>query len=61
MADDYLARLSEVDLAAFYRRLALDIQKRFNGDSLAATLLLHWLEGGGAKKIFSARYVRDLM
>jgi hypothetical protein len=60
MADDYLAKLSEVDVASFYRRLALSIQKRFDGDSLAATLLLHWLGGSGAKKIFPARYVSDL-
>jgi hypothetical protein len=31
----------------------------FNGDSLAAILLLHWLDGGGADKIYPAKYVRD--
>jgi hypothetical protein len=57
---DYLAKLGERDVAAFYRRLALSIQKRFNGDSLAATLLLHWLDGKGEIKIFSATYVKNL-
>jgi hypothetical protein len=60
MADDHLARLREADVASFYRRLALSIQKQFNGDSLAAALLLHWLDGDGAKKIFPARYVSGL-
>ncbi len=57
---DYLASLSEPDVAAFYRRLALSIQAKFGGDSLAAILLLHWLDGGGRTKIYPARYVRDL-
>jgi hypothetical protein len=38
---DYLAKLSEKDVAAFYRRLAASIDSRFKGDSLAALLLLH--------------------
>src|SRR5262249_15850271 len=57
---DYLAALNERDVAAFYRRLALNIQARFGGDSLAAILLLHWLDGGGKGKVDAARYVRDL-
>jgi hypothetical protein len=57
---DYLAQLSEAAVAGFYRRLALSIQKKFGGDSLAAILLLHWLDGGGKDKVFPARYVRNL-
>jgi hypothetical protein len=57
---DYLAPLKEPEVAAFYRRLALSIQKRFGGDSLAAILLLHWLDGAGKDKVYPAKYVRDL-
>jgi hypothetical protein len=57
---DHLAALSPPELAAFYRRLALSIQARFSGDSLAATLLLHWLDGKGQPKTYPARYVREL-
>jgi hypothetical protein len=57
---DYLAPLSERKVAAFYRRLALSIQAKFGGESLAATLLLHWLDGGGKTKIYPAKYVRNL-
>jgi hypothetical protein len=57
---DYLAKLPEREVAAFYRRLALSIRAQFRGDSLAATLLLHWLDGGGKTKIYSSKYVRDL-
>jgi len=61
MADpDHLAPLAERDVAAFYRRLAASIQAGFGGDSLAAILLLHWLDGGGQPKVYPARYVRDL-
>ena len=57
---DYLAQLSERDVAAFYRRLALSIRAKFAGDSLAAILLLHWLDGGGRTKVYPAKYVREL-
>jgi len=57
---DYLSELSEPEIAAFYRRLALSINRKFDGDSLAAMLLLHWLDGGGQTKIYPAKYVRDL-
>ena len=57
---DYLTPLKEPDVAAFYRRLAAFIQAKFHGDSLAATLLLHWLDGGGKDKIYPSKYVRDL-
>jgi hypothetical protein len=57
---DYLAKLSAGDVAAFYRRLALSIQAKFGGDSLAATFLLHWLDGKGKDKIYPAKYVRYL-
>ena len=57
---DYLAPLNERDLVTFYRRLALSIQAKFGGDSLAAILLLHWLDGDGKDKVYPAKYVRDL-
>jgi len=60
MADDYLAKLSAQEVAAFYRRLALSIRSKVGDDSLAAILLLHWLDGKGKTKIYSADYVRNL-
>jgi hypothetical protein len=57
---DYLAALNEPDLAAFYRRLAGAVSALVGGDSLAATLLLHWLDGKGRDKTFDARYVKNL-
>jgi hypothetical protein len=57
---DVLANLNEREVAAFYRRLALFIQVKFGGDSLAAILLLHWLDGRGERKIYPAKYVKDL-
>jgi hypothetical protein len=57
---DYLKPLAPAAVAAFYRRLAQFIQNQFNGDSLAAILLLHWLDGQGQTKVFPSRYVRDL-
>jgi hypothetical protein len=57
---DYLAPLSPLAVAAFYRRLAASIQAKFGGDSLAATLLLWWLDGKGKLAVFDAKYVRDL-
>ena len=58
---DYLAKLTEVEVAAFYRRLANNISLQFKGDSLAATLLLHWLDGKGDVLVFPARYVNTLL
>jgi hypothetical protein len=58
---DYLSRLSEPEVAGFYRRLAASIQAKFGGDSLAAILLLHWLDGKGRTKVYPARYVKDLV
>jgi hypothetical protein len=57
---DYLAPLNEQKVAAFYRRLALSIRVKFGGESLAAILLLHWLDGGGKDRTYPAKYVRDL-
>jgi hypothetical protein len=57
---DYLAPLKEPEVAAFYRRLAIFIQGKFGGDSLAATLLLYWLDGGGKDKTYPAKYVQGL-
>ena len=58
---DYLKDLKEPDVAAFYRRLALYIKNQIGKESLASTLLLHWLDGKGADKIYPARFVRDLV
>jgi hypothetical protein len=57
---DHLARLHEREVAAFYRRLAQDMGARGGSDSLAATLLLHWLDGGGRTVVFPAQQVRNL-
>ena len=57
---DYLAPLQPADVAAFYRRLAASIQRQFGGDSLAALLLVHWLDGKGKTYTFDPKYVRDL-
>lgn len=57
---DYLAPLNATDVAAFYRRLATFIQAKLHNDSLAAILLLHWLDGGGKDKTYPAKYVRTL-
>jgi hypothetical protein len=57
--DDALAPLSAADVAAFYRRLA-DTIKAKQADSLAAAMLLHWLDGKGSSFRFDARYVKDL-
>ena len=58
-SDDVLAGLGPVEAADFYRRLALHIQKR-RSDSLAAAMLLHWLDGKRSSFRFDARYVKDL-
>jgi hypothetical protein len=57
---DYLQPLGVQDVAGFYRRLAQFINTKFQNDSLAAMLLLHWLDGGGKKRIYSAKYVKVL-
>jgi hypothetical protein len=57
---DYLAALPPKDVAAFYRRLAASIQTQFGGDSLAALLLIHWLDGKGKTMTFDPKYVRTL-
>lgn len=57
---DFFARLHERDVAAFYRRFALDIRQRFGDDAMAATLLLHWLDGGGRTKLFPPQALRNL-
>jgi hypothetical protein len=57
---DHLASLNERDVGAFYRRLANSIDAKFGGDSLAAILLLHWLDGNGKAKVYPAKYVRNL-
>jgi hypothetical protein len=57
---DLLARLNERDVAAFYRRLAQSIQLTFGNDSLAAALLLHWLDGGGRPRPIPAQELRNL-
>jgi hypothetical protein len=57
---DLLARLNERDVAAFYRRFAQSIQLAFGNDSLAAALLLHWLDGGGRPKLIPGQDLRNL-
>lgn len=57
---DPLARLNERDVAAFYRRFAQSIQLSFGNDSLAAELMLHWLDGGGRPKPVPTQELRNL-
>jgi hypothetical protein len=57
---DYLKDLPAVEVARFFRRLAVTAQKHLDGKSLAGEMLLHWLDGGGATKTFCASYVKDL-
>jgi hypothetical protein len=57
---DLLARLSERDVAAFYRRFAQGIQLALGNDALAAALLLHWLDGGGRPKAILGQDLRTL-
>lgn len=57
---DYLKNLNERAVAAFYRRLAVSIEKKIGRESLAAMLLVHWLDGQGATKTYPAKYVRNL-
>jgi hypothetical protein len=58
---DVLAPLPPAEVAAFYRRLAEDVRKRTpGGRSLAAELLVHWLDGHGAQKIIDPNYVKDI-
>jgi hypothetical protein len=60
MATDLLASLDPPAVAGFYRRLAFGIKAKVGGDSLAAILLLHWLDGKGKDKVFPSSYVSDL-
>lgn len=57
---DYLESLDPPAVADFYRRLAVTIRAKVGGTSLAADLLLHWLDGKGKSRTFSASFVRDL-
>jgi len=59
-ADDKLASLSPREVAEFYRRLAKHVLLK-RPKSLAGSLLLHWLDGKGVKKVFDADYVKDLV
>lgn len=57
---DYLKSYSAREVADFFRRLALAAHERTQGKSLAAEMLLHWLDGNGQGKIFNADYLRDI-
>ena len=57
--NDVLADLAPAEVAAWYRRLAGHVRAR-QPDSLAAQLLLWWLDGNGRPLIFPARYVWKL-
>jgi len=58
-SDDELAVLTPAEAAGWYRRLAQLIAGRQTG-SLAAKMLLHWLDGKGLRLTFDASYVKDL-
>ena len=57
--DDALAGLAPHETAAWYRRLAEYVFVS-QPESLAARMLLWWLDGGGNPLIFSARHVYHL-
>jgi hypothetical protein len=57
---DYLKNRNPPEVAAFFRRLALVVQKAAGERSLAAEMLLHWLDGKARKKIFSSDYLKDV-
>jgi len=54
---DYLADLKPPDVAAFYRRLANYVNSLRGGKSLAANMLLHWLDATGQKYVFPGSYL----
>ncbi|MGP3985143.1 hypothetical protein [Streptomyces sp. KR80] len=58
-SDDELSAFSPPEVADWYRRLALMIQRK-RPDSLAAQMLLHWLDGKGARLTFSSAKVEKL-
>lgn len=58
-SDDELSPYTPAEVAAWYRRLANLIKKK-QGDSLAALMLLHWLDGKGAKLTFPHARVERL-
>jgi hypothetical protein len=57
---DYLQHRTPDEITAFCRRLAAGIQRRAKGTSLAAEMLLHWLDGKGQKKVYSSDYFRGV-
>ena len=58
-ADDVLVAYTPKEVADWYRRLALSIRGR-QPNSLAAQMMLHWLDGGGKLFTFDAGYVKNL-
>jgi hypothetical protein len=58
-SDDELSAFTPPEVAGWYRRLALMIQAG-QADSLAALMLLHWLDGKGAKLTFPSARVEKL-
>jgi hypothetical protein len=57
--DDVLAAYTPAEVAGWYRRLALFTRTR-KPNSLAAQMLLHWLDGGGKPLTFDAAHVKNL-
>lgn len=57
-SDDELAVLSPKEAANFYRRLSESIRGK-NPQSLAASMLLHWLDGKGEKLTIEPTSVKD--
>jgi hypothetical protein len=58
-SDDELANLSPQEAAGWYHRLAEFIRKDYP-KSLAAVMMLHWLDGKGKEFTFDANYIKDV-
>jgi hypothetical protein len=58
-SDDDLASLSPKEAAEWYRRLAEFIRKD-HASSLAASMMLHWLDGKGKEFTFDANHIKDV-
>lgn len=57
---DHLEGRPPAEVAAFYRRLAHHVRTQLRGASVAAELLLHWLDGKGTKRVVAALYLKDV-
>jgi len=59
MTDEFKTR-SPKEVAEFLRHLAFATEQGLGRKSLAAEMLLHWLNGNGCKKVFSSDFLKDV-